>query len=90
MVHLIDYFTVRTRYVRWTDSRGPRIVVSATLAGKRVRGVFAYDHSESDPHIAAARAFADARGWRGDLYTFRYDGPTPSKRGKVLTLVAPE
>ena len=90
MVDLVDYFTVKTRYEGANNSHGSRIVVTATLAGKRVRRTFAYDYAASDPHYAAACAFADARGWGDDLYTFRYDGETRSGRGKVLTLVAPE
>lgn len=87
---ILNYFTVSTRYEGATNSHGSRIVVTQTIKGKRVQRTFPYDYAARDAHEAAARAFANSRGWNNELYGFRYDGETRSGRGKVLTLVAPE
>jgi hypothetical protein len=79
---MTETFTVSTRYEGPTNSHGSRIIITATLAGKRVRRTFAYDYAASDAHTAAAVAFARMYAW--GVSGFRYQRETRSGRGKVL------
>lgn len=78
-------FTIRTRYLKATDTRGSRIRVELVRDGEPAASrVVAYDYAVDNAHLAAAARFADSLGL-GAL-SVRFARETRSGRGNVYAL----